>query len=348
MIGNVIILSIWLALIPLCIGCIPLLFMHSRKRSIPFAYVAGLLIMFMMFQIIAVPIILGSGDFNKVVFIYKTTCYLLIPFGIFCGVISYMQLRRRRTSVAEKRNDLFTLVLWFLFFALLGLQLYQSLALAFPDGDAAFYTTTALEAQSNNTMYRRNVYTGDGADLNIRYCLAPLPIWIAFLGRVSNTHATIVANTFMPVSFILATYAIYYEIGKKLYIKRKEDIGLFMVIISLLHIFGNYSIYTNATFLLTRSSQGKALLANFVIASLFLLLYHIIESPKDKGLWLLLLATSFTGALCSTLGVFLVSMLVGLTAVFWSIYKKNIRILIKPALCCIPGIIYALLYFVIS
>lgn len=129
----------------------------------------------------------------------------------------------------------------------------------------------------------------------------------------------------------------------------KTLLPVFMILVSLLQIFGNYSIYPASTFLLTRTRQGKAALGNVILPFLLLLLYRMAEEVKEQGragardvLWLMGSVTA--GCLCSTMAGFLCGLLVMLTVVLVFILYRKPYILWQGLLGCVPGIVYALLY----
>ena len=57
---------------------------------------------------------------------------------------------------------------------------------------------------------------------------------------------------------------------------------VFMLFVSLLQIFGNYSIYPASTFFLTRTRQGKAALGNVILPFAVLLMFLLAEYAAEK------------------------------------------------------------------
>ena len=122
-----------------------------------------------------------------------------------------------------------------------------------------------------------------------------------------------------------------------------------MIFVTLLQVFGNYSIYPASTFLLTRTRQGKAALGNVILPFFMLLLFKIAEEVKKRGkagwqnvLWLM--AAMAAGCLCSTMAGFLCSMLVMLVVFLIFILYRKPAVLLQGFLGCVPGIVYALIY----
>ena len=125
-----------------------------------------------------------------------------------------------------------------------------------------------------------------------------------------------------------------------------------MLFISFIQIFGNVSIYTNSTFFLTRTWQGKSLLANVVLPAIVWLVLWIFDSDNyDKeyriGLWILLVLTNFVAAMSSTASVFLAAMLIGVTGLVLGIREKNIQIPLRLMISCVPLVIYGVIFLLL-
>ncbi|MCR4588195.1 MAG: hypothetical protein K5682_07275, partial [Lachnospiraceae bacterium] len=272
---------------------------------------------------------------------------------------------------------------------------------AYSDGDDAFYLPVSVTALEADTMYLSNPYTGNTQIIDVRHGLGPYPIWLAYLAKYTGVNATVMAQSMLPVILIVLTYIVYLEIGRNLlggsmfqYARAKDEdnpathkeggiyvenegwmLPLFMIFVSVLQIFGNYSFYTGATFLLTRSRQGKEALGNLILPMIFLLLLEMSKriragaadkeqtedvtnanntenntgnnTGKDKGLriyYLLLTCTGMAACLCSTMGSFLFVMPVALAALLFAILYKKPLLLVSYALTCIPAGCFALLY----
>ena len=146
---------------------------------------------------------------------------------------------------------------------------------------------------------------------------------------------------------------------------RSVKLPIFMTIVSLMQIWGNSSIYTNATFFLTRTWQGKSVLANLVLLVDFWILLEIFEgfaAKREKeaaskayagahrsgwGYWALLAVTNVTAAMMTSMGAFLTALLIGITGIVAAVRQKSLSVLWKLALCCIPNVIYLALLLVL-
>ena len=169
---------------------------------------------------------------------------------------------------------------------------------------------------------------------------------------MSGIHATILSHTILPLVLIPITYGIYYEIGKKLFAEKMEQLPVYMMFVCFLQIFGNVSIYSSATFFLMRTWQGKSMLANMVIPSVFMIILWVFEGEPEKRknqkcLWFMLFIINIVAAMMSTASVFLNTILISVMALAFAVREKNKKILIPMAISCIPCAAYALLYILL-
>ena len=161
-----------------------------------------------------------------------------------------------------------------------------------------------LPPRKQSTSETQPAHTGRPTDLDVRHVLAVFPMWIAYVAVKSDIHATIVSHLVMPFVLIPLSYLVYYEIGRTLFCQNKEknhkeNLPIFMIMMSMFQIFGNVSIYTNETFFLTRTWQGKAVAGSLVIPALFWMFLSIYDGMAKKrhtdiGLWIVFVCVNMT------------------------------------------------------
>lgn len=358
----------WLLLIPFCIGLLPAKFISEDKRNIITIFLAGYLLMWAVFEVITIPAVIWI-QYDNFIFVLKwfmAAAILLAAAGIIIRYLDWKKTEGTRTWLGLTNQTFFglkteTKVEWLLFLALVGFQLYMAVTMTSFDGDDAYYVVESLMAQQSNAMYKNLPYTGRSSSLDLRHALAVFPIWVAFVAVKANLHATITSHVVMPLLLIPFSYMIYYEIAKVLFNSKfssnpesklalnKENIPVFMIIMAMFQLFGNVSIYTNETFFLTRTWQGKSVTANVVIPAMFLLILWLFTGEKEKrgknaGLWIMLVCLNMTAGVCSSLAVFLIAILLGAMAVCLMVVERDWKIPLKLGLTCIPNLIYVMLY----
>lgn len=373
-------LLLFAVVLPVCLGAGVAAFVEGRERSVIFMWIAGQLVLMALFQVISVPVILLQerasfepyGAFSVLVFFFA----LSAAGGALGGILLWLFRRGKAgkafpggtigagglkgVSSGGEAMDKKTALLWAVFGTGLLAQLFLVFYLAFSDGDDAYYTAVSNVTVTTDTMYLVMPYTGGGTGLDIRHCLAPFPILVAFYARVSGFHPLVTANVVMPLFMILLTYCVYGLIGERLlggknslFSKKSWRLPVYMIFVEILILWGNYSLYTAETFLMTRSRQGKAALANMVIPAVFLILHMVgeeyLEKGKGKGvLWLLTAAAMTACCLCSTLGGFLLAILLGLFGICLLSVCRNWHILPRLLLCMTPAAVYVGLYLLLK
>lgn len=352
---QIFILLFFMVVIPVAMGAGVACFVEKQEKNICFIWVAGFTLLMALFQIVSVPVILlqekinfgEKGAFSTLVLLVSISLILAAVIG---GVVWWTRVfKKTKLQVVKPKMTKLEKALWIVFGLVLILQLVMAAVLSFGDGDDAFYVAVATLAEANDRMYIDMPYTVGSMGLDSRHALAPFPILLAFLARVSGLHAATVAHVVMPLFIIPLTYCIYGLIGNRLFKGKKVHVAFFMIFVELLVLWGNHSPYTAETFLMIRSWQGKAVLANVVIPATFLVLYMIGERLNEnrkveKSLWLLLFLLAESAALCSTQGCILTVALLGCFGVCIVLVYKAFRAVLPLVLCMIPAAVYMGMY----
>lgn len=348
----------WLLIIPFCIGLVPANFIPAEKRSPGFVLLSGYFGMWALFEIAAVPAVLWV-EYNN----FKMASAVFTVLTLFCAAAGILLLYRNGIIVGWKLFPVKSLltetgIMWLVFFLLLGFQLYKAAAFASFDGDDAYYVVESLIAQEAGVMYRILPLTGGSTGLDVRHAMAVFPMWVAYISVRAGMHATIVSHVVMPLALIPLTYLLYYEIGRLLFSKtqqsgghvfQKQNLPIFMIIMAMFQIFGNVSIYTNETFFLTRTWQGKAVAGALVIPALFWVFMQIYDKGvkngrTDAGIWILLVSVNMAAGVCSSIAVFLVCILTAVTTFCLAVAERDWKILFKVGAACIPNVVYMAVY----
>lgn len=350
---QIIILSIILLVVPTLVGS---LFMDSKStdRGLICCWISGQMLLWAVFMLISVPLILKQRSFLEVRNLYSTSIVVLTLGAVF---VSLMRRKRKKGESAnmwlDNKPDKRQVFLWVVFGVLLLLQLVLTIVLAYEEGDDAFYVAISTATAASNRMYQTLAYSGLATGLDARHGLAPFPVWIAYLAKLSGVVPVTVAQIVVPLVIILMTYAIYYLVAKRLFAENKKNVPLFLIFVEVMFLFGGYSVYSAENFLLVRATQGKAVIANVILPFLIYLMFCLADRMQKKesyglGSWMLLGMTMLAGCLCSTLSILLTCMLIGVVGICMAVCYRRWTILVPLALnCVIPGLL-AVLYFTIS
>lgn len=340
-------------LVPFCVGLLWQGAWEGKQYRAGRICLAGFLTQFAVFQLIAVPVMIRMpfGMDELVLFVSAALAALSIA-GLAVDLIRRRRdggiragLRETAGAVREWFAGLSPEagLYWLIALALIGFQLYMSYSRAMFDGDDSYYVVQSVLADQTGVLNRIRPYTGLSTDLDVRHAFASLPLWEAYVARMTGIHAAITAHTLLPLVLIPLTYLVYGLIGAKLFGRGNgRSLPFFLILVSVLQIWGNTSIYTNATFFLMRTRQGKSVLANLVLLTLVWLLWELLEryDRKKGALLCLLVVTNITAAMMTSMGAFLAAMLIGIAGLTAAVRFRRVSLLLQFGACCIPNVIY--------
>lgn len=354
MILQILILVLILLVCPFLSGLIPMYFVERKRRTTGAIYLSGFITCLAAFQIICVPVVvLSVYGFPIVSIIYSVVIGITSAAGLAMAILKWKKEGNIFAEADLNRNlTIEEIVEWFMFVAILVFQIIMFVRMASFDGDDAYYIVQSVLACQTDTMYRIRPYTGLSTSLDLRHSLAVLPMWIAYVADAAGIHPTVFAHHISGYILIPVSYLIYLEIGRNILKREQKKLPIFMIFVAIMQVFGDVSIYTNSTFFLTRTWQGKSILANVCIPGVLWLLLNIFDSDnydsdKRLGLWLTLFALNIVAAMCSTSSVFLVAMIIGISGLVLSIKEKNLQILLRLIIMCIPLAGYGVMYLLL-
>ncbi len=145
-----------------------------------------------------------------------------------------------------------------------------------------------------------------------------------------------------------------------------------MIFMALLQMFGYVSMYTSETFFLTRTWQGKSLIANFVLPTLFLCFLWIAEdiagigrkrfdgptrtmwrntpgaaflqATRRNSPWIIMAMVNMVSGICSSMGMLLATGLIMAFTLVMLVKTRRWGIIPCAVLACVPNAIYLMLY----
>lgn len=346
---SLVLFVLWQLFIPMAIGS---MFYKVHKGKI-FQWICGQMLLWAGFQIFTVLFIIAGKNFVYVMWSTLIYTFLLL---LCAAAVTFRKGRmpvRQLPPKLQKEMNKRIIVLYAVSGVLLLFQLIMTVCYAYEEGDDAFYLALSTNTANDNSMYFKNAYTGYTTGLDIRHGLAPFPMWIAFLSRVTGTVPITMAQIVLPVGLILMAYGIHYFMGQHLFEHNKEHSLLYFVLVEVLVLFGGYSLYSVENFLLVRISQGKAVLCNLILPFMFFLYLIWLKRKQkqkevDKSYWVLLGATVLAGCLCSTQGGLIVCVSMALFGMCTAIWYKQWKHLIPLGVCCCFPVGFMLMYLIMG
>ena len=308
-------------------------------------YINGITIMLAIFQLLAVPMILLRMKLTWLIMCWVLAMGILIM--LFIYRIKRQNTALKDTSGKEREKSLTRTCLMAGAVALIFFQMYMYAAYQQMDEDDSRFIVTALEAVENNIMYLNDPATGellDGFEGELaKDVTSPWAMFIAMTSQITHIHPAILGHTIIPVILVLMAYLIYWNLAKHFFGEREEECWFFLILASILNIFGNASIYTSFTFFLSRLWQGKAVVAGVFLPLMLFWLLKIYQKPDCKEYYIRLLIVNTGSCLMSGMGIALGAFFVGLFGGTMALLKKDLRMLCALACTCIPNVVYALI-----
>ena len=359
MLEKGLIVALVLFVIPELLGLFLLRFFKKENTNLFLAFVIGYVLEFAICQIVTVPYIYMEKTLTELINVLSKITIIICGLSIVINLTKIKDIFITIFRYIKETPKLLAI----LTIILIGLQVYSYVGYMHIDDDDSFYVGTATVSVQTDTLFKYSAATGEEDVENqlSRYRLGPFPIYLAVISKIIDIHPAIVAHTILPIVFVPLVYMIYGLIGKELFKKDKKQIYYFLMTISIINIWGNYSVRTTFSFFLIRVWQGKALLASMILPLIILLFIKAEENNYKFNYCLLLFITILAGNLTTTMGIALPPMELMLLAIVYEIAKINLKKskeektgigraiinLTKCLICCTPSIIYGIAYLII-
>ncbi|MCR4695262.1 MAG: hypothetical protein K5773_08095 [Pseudobutyrivibrio sp.] len=237
----------------------------------------------------------------------------------------FAQCKTRLTGLFEKiRADRFLALYMILAAGLLLVQLYFAYAYEINEWsyDDYDYVVASMDTIDNDLLANSNIYTGQPQYMTEKRAAASWTTMVAYFSQVSGFEVTTICHTILPVVLLLVAYIAYYYMATLIF-NRIDNRMIFMILLQLGFIFGNYSHYSVTFRLLGAIWQGKAILT--AIAVPFILAYLLDSYSKEiRGSRTVAIAAISLGA-CSltTMATPMIGLLAGAAYIVACIHKRG-------------------------
>lgn len=310
------------------------------------AWVLGFATMLAAGQIVLVPLVALQQTLTMALMLWQIvlTGLALLSF--------YLVLRRMRTGMhslnreAEKTEKnwtterTWTVLLGTAACILILLQAYIPARYEHRDDDDSRFVSEEVSAVVHDTMYQDNPITSDFLYWNEgevrKDFTSPWAMYVAMCSKISNLHPAELSHTYLPFFLILTCYVLYLLIGNVLFKNNAEKTALFLIFLSVIHLWGYTSTHTLASMLLLRIWQGKALCASFIIPLFFYVMYQIMRSRYQKGWIAFLYIISTAACLLSGIGIVTAPVLLLLYGIVDFIYYRKWRKTFAVFMAAVP------------
>ncbi|MCR4691209.1 MAG: hypothetical protein K5739_07690 [Lachnospiraceae bacterium] len=334
----------WMCVMPFLAGCVFLpLFAERKEGHYILSTVSGIMLHYSVYEFFALFGKWANWGLLRVTFHYAAVALILTIMGCV-SMWKHRSLFYGKVLSPVRGNLCFWAGVFFIL-----LQMAAVLLMATPDLDDAFYSGVSAMALARDELLQIDAYDGLMRDpMGKRYMISALPLYQSSLALLScNMHPLIIAHNLFPLFYIPVSYGLFYRIGSDFLeadeTKEKEEKtgakGRFLLLIALMHMFGNYYVFSPENFLVTRLWQGKALFVALGIPFLWILIsrsFSLQGKKKRILMWILVMITMVAGSFMGETGLYLGPVLCGCITVSGCIVNKKLRPVFGALLSCIP------------
>lgn len=339
---NVIMIGLILFFQILVFVCVGSLFMHFFKQEQNSFFLSlsyGFFITFALFEFFALPCTLLQLSLTHLTAIWISfSCITMLMAIYFChkdwksAVVSFPQIIHESS---------WTLIILFISIIIQMLIVFTHMD---NSADASYYVGKAATDVYKDSLGLFSPYTGAKLTrFNVRYLFSCFPDYNAVISKLFNLHAIKQAKVIMPQIIILVTNILYYEAGMILTNKNRKKSSLFVFWVFLINLYSN-TIYTSGNFLLMRTYEGKAVLANTIITGIILCCLQIYQEKRPMFYKCLLLFITLSSITFSSSSMLIVPLAVSagfLTVIF---IKKQYRCIGWYILYTLPNLMTGFIY----
>ena len=235
---------------------------------------------------------------------------------------------------------------------IIGVVIYQFIVLRNADADDSRFVVNAVDMVRTDRMFLTN--PANGREISYfrgelaKDAIAPWAVYPASVSRWTGISPSVFLHSIVPILMVILVSLAYCLLSRKFVPEGWGGRCFFVFLLWLINIYGYYSIYGPETFIMIRSWQGKAVVASFAIPMMIYIFFCIYESPAGWGKYISLLAVNLCMCFLSGMGLIIGAVMIGCYAIVYTIAKRNIRILPKMLLMCIPNAVYYYLYTLVT
>lgn len=297
-------------------------------------------------ELLALPFILLHAPFAWFFVAFCVLNCLVFAIGLWLTLKHHVIFRRRR--LAKTTNLEFkirltnrprpTHLIWpFLILALAAAT--TSLALtqfnAHYDADDSFYVSSVEQNKSSQHLYVYDPSSGNhGLAYPKVYKFEGWEMFEASLSRIFQLSTLETVHGLVPFLVIPLVFVAF----RKIYNDLLEDRRLTYLALSLLFlmlIFGGYSIYSQGTFLLGRTWQGKAILAGLIMPLQLFALYKCYVAPRSWKPFFAVLVINIAAVSLNPASVYLCTAAIGafslITLIRWRSLWPPLKLVVALA-----------------
>lgn len=302
-----------------------------------FILLDGFVFILGIFQIVSTPLLLLHSPFDSAFVAF----WMLVFIGILILGIRRKTIYQKLTFPPIK--DKFLLITGLLCLVSIAFQVGVSTYYEFSDPDDMYYIGLANTSIDSPALYTIDPSTVDPKFPVIsQYRYESWELLWAILAKSFSITTAALAHTVLPPFLIVISYLSYAYLLSSLIPKKYVPFALF--ILSLFHLLGNYSSFSQGSYLLTRIWQGKSALLHIILPYLTAKVFSFFNSIYNKKYIWQILITLLAGISFTPVAIFLPTILIANLSLIRIIQdRKNFLIISQIGFSILPLVFYGIL-----
>ena len=273
-------------------------FKNRIKRNVAFQTVIGFIVYQIIFQICAIPFIWLKRSLTELTFVWTALITVII-------IVAAVKARKRIPEdfcLVKRILKEHRLLMGITIIAVLIVCWYTTLNGELND-DSLYYIGVVNTTVTTDTMFQYNAYTGVAMPSHyFRRVLVTFEINAAVVCRILGVHPIIIMRIFRGNLNVILTALTIALIGTTVFCNEKtvEKSAILVCVSMALYFIADSTMYSNATFFLTRTYEGKAYAGNVLIYFMIYLCICLMQTKKKTYLLLIGLLIWGCSAISST------------------------------------------------
>lgn len=259
--------------------------------------VRGFLAFVAVNELLALPFVLLHLSFSFFLITFLLLNVSVLVAGILNarkGLLKFMEWRPSKSS--------YYLILPAI--TILGCLLFTQFYVKY-DADDSTYVSLVQQNMGSSRLYSHDPSTADPKlPFSASYQFEGWEIIESSIAKIFGLTALEVTHGLVPILSMPLVFVLLYRIFREL--SRNDRVAsIATMLLGVFILFGGYSLYSQGTFLLTRSWQGKALVATLIIPGMLYLFNAIFKYPRRNSLYIDLLILNIAALALNPSSIFL-------------------------------------------
>ena len=310
----------------------------DRIRSLPVTIAIGFFAYYALFAVACLPVMLTYRPLSLLSKIWAVPC-IVVP------LVSAVLFRKRWSDLFFRiRDDISKNRLFYAAVALITVASVILVVCSYSFTlDAAYYVAGVTTNVDTNMINVYDPFTGNWLDhFELRYVFATYYANDAVICQLTGIPPLVQTKSVMSAVVMITVNAMYVHTARFFFEDRARALLMYILTVLVNYLF--ISIYTASNFLMTRTYEGKSVVANIAIVLIFILYMDISGREATWRDLAKLFIVCLGAATASSTANMVIPAQVAVLFVPYAFIRKKISILPKVFLCIIPEVVMMLIY----